>query len=65
MVDGDDLLAPGALAKMLDTLLRNPDADAVFGRWKRFEGEFNADASAGREHIHDRQGGSRDNDVSE
>lgn len=51
MVDGDDLLAPGVLAKMLDTLLRNPDADAVFGRWKRFEGEFRADASVGRELI--------------
>lgn len=49
MVDGDDLLAPGALVKMLGTLIQNPDADAVFGRWKRFVDQFITEATASHE----------------
>lgn len=33
MVDGDDLLLPGALKRMLDTALANPAVDMVMGRF--------------------------------
>lgn len=33
MVDGDDLLMPGALKKMLDTAVSNPGTDMVMGRF--------------------------------
>lgn len=40
MVDGDDLLAPHALRRMLDVAESNQDIDFVAGRWKRFTDYF-------------------------
>lgn len=40
MVDGDDILAPGALCKMLDTAMRHREVDVVFGRYIPFQGDW-------------------------
>lgn len=39
MVDGDDILLPGALKKMLDTAVANPGTDMVCGRFVYFDDE--------------------------
>lgn len=40
MVDGDDIMAPGALRKMLDVAMRHDEVDIVFGRYIPFQGDW-------------------------
>lgn len=46
-LDGDDVLAPVALARVSEAFAAHPDAEAVRFGYERFEGPWSADGAAG------------------